>query len=263
MEYVEGERYATASPPHFDGRIFFHRTQCCEGLQAAHEKASSTATSSRKHHAHRGNRVKILDFGVARRAWNSNPDDATRAWRHDRLRRHSRLHGPRSPPAASRRRTLRHFFSRSRLLRNAGGEQPFKTTASPHIAASSTPNRPRSQMSRPIAAIISRALAKDPNLRYPRRRSLGRSSPRRTRWKAKTRSVHARTIPSQSRPRRSRDRSRRPGRTLAYRPCAACSTLLSRIMLLRNPGRRIARNQNLAVLPFTAAPTPTKTQRPR
>src|SRR5208282_4148445 len=81
MEYVEGETLRhRLSQPISTEEFFSIATQCCEGLQAAHEKGIIHGDIKPENiMLTPGNRVKILDFGVARRAWSSNPDEATKS----------------------------------------------------------------------------------------------------------------------------------------------------------------------------------------
>lgn len=99
MEYIEGETLRRRLKQPIPAEEFFAiSTQCCEGLQAAHERGIIHGDIKPENIMLAPvNRVKILDFGVARRVWNSNPNDATKSMDHDCQRRHSRLHGPRSP----------------------------------------------------------------------------------------------------------------------------------------------------------------------
>src|SRR6202167_1776662 len=81
MEFIEGEtlRHRLKRPISTD-EFFAIATQCCEGLQAAHEKGIIHGDIKPENiMLAPGNRVKILDFGVARRAWKSTPDTATKS----------------------------------------------------------------------------------------------------------------------------------------------------------------------------------------
>ena len=81
MEYVEGEtlRHRLTRPISSE-EFFAIAIQCCEGLQAAHEKGIIHGDIKPENiMLTPGNRVKILDFGVARRAWNNNPDEVTKS----------------------------------------------------------------------------------------------------------------------------------------------------------------------------------------
>src|SRR5579872_1909816 len=80
MEYIEGEtlRRRLKQPISTD-EFFAIAAQCCEGLQAAHEKGIIHGDIKPENiMLTPGNRVKILDFGVARRMWQAaKPDDVT------------------------------------------------------------------------------------------------------------------------------------------------------------------------------------------
>jgi len=81
MEYIEGETLRRRlKQPVSREDFFFIAAQCCEGLQAAHEKGIIHGDIKPENiMLTAGNRVKILDFGVARRAWSASPDDATKS----------------------------------------------------------------------------------------------------------------------------------------------------------------------------------------
>src|SRR5260370_12056279 len=84
MEHIEGEtlRRRLKQPISTD-EFFSIATPCCERLQAAHEKAIIHGDIKPENiMLTPGNRVNILDFGVARRIWgSSNPADATNSMR--------------------------------------------------------------------------------------------------------------------------------------------------------------------------------------
>ncbi|MFZ0322490.1 MAG: protein kinase [Candidatus Sulfotelmatobacter sp.] len=172
MEYVEGEtlRQRLTRPISTD-EFFSIAIQCCEGLQAAHEKGIIHGDIKPENiMLAPGNRVKILDFGVARRAWNSNPDDATKSM--------ETMTASGGTPAYMAPEVLlqRPDDGRSDLFslglvfyEMLGGEQPFKTNSLATTIARIVHTDPPSltNVPGPLAAVISRTLAKDPNLRYP------------------------------------------------------------------------------------------------
>jgi tetratricopeptide (TPR) repeat protein len=172
MEYVEGETLRQRLTRSISRDEFFSiAIQCCEGLQAAHEKGIIHGDIKPENiMLAPGNRVKILDFGVARRAWNSNPDEATKSM--------ETMTASGGTPAYMAPEVLlqRPDDGRSDLFslglvfyEMLGGEQPFKTnslaTTIARIVHTDPP--PLANVPSPLAAVISHALAKDPNLRYP------------------------------------------------------------------------------------------------
>jgi eukaryotic-like serine/threonine-protein kinase len=172
MEYVEGEtlRHRLARPISSD-EFFTIATQCCEGLQAAHEKGIIHGDIKPENiMLTAGNRVKILDFGVARRAWNSNPTDATKSM--------ETMTATGGTPAYMAPEVLlqRPDDGRSDIFslglvfyEMLGGEQPFQSNSLATTIARIVHTEPPSlkNVPGPLAGVISRALAKDPNLRYP------------------------------------------------------------------------------------------------
>ena len=172
MEYVEGEtlRHRLARPIS-TADFFAIATQCCEGLQAAHEKGIIHGDIKPENiMLTAGNRVKILDFGVARRAWNSNPDDATKSM--------ETMTATGGTPAYMAPEVLLQkpddgrsdLFSLGLVFYEMlGGEQPFKTNSLATTIARIVHTEPPSltNVPGPLAGVISRTLAKDPNLRYP------------------------------------------------------------------------------------------------
>jgi serine/threonine-protein kinase len=172
MEYIEGEtlRHRLATPISTE-EFFFIAAQCCEGLQAAHEKAiihgdikpENIMLSS-------GNRVKILDFGVARRAWTSSPDTATKSMQ--------TMTASGGTPAYMAPEVLlqRPDDGRSDLFslglvfyEMLGGDQPFRSESLATTVAKivHVDPAPLKNVPAPLAAVVTRALAKDPDLRYP------------------------------------------------------------------------------------------------
>jgi tetratricopeptide (TPR) repeat protein/predicted Ser/Thr protein kinase len=172
MEYVEGETLrARLARPISTDEFFAIATQCCEGLQAAHEKGIIHGDIKPENiMISAGNRVKILDFGVARRAWNSNPDDATKSM--ETMTPSGGTPAYMAPEVLLQRPDdgRSDIFSLGLVFYEMlGGEQPFKTNSLATTIARIVHTEPPSltNVPGPIAAIISRALAKDPDLRYP------------------------------------------------------------------------------------------------
>jgi serine/threonine-protein kinase len=172
MEYIEGEtlRHRLKHPISTD-EFFAIATQCCEGLQAAHEKGIIHGDIKPENiMLAPGDRVKILDFGVARRAWNSNPNDATKSM--------ETMTATGGTPAYMAPEVLlqRPDDGRSDIFslglvfyEMLGGEQPFQTASLAttiarivHVEPPALTNVPG-----PLASVVSRTLAKDPDARYP------------------------------------------------------------------------------------------------
>jgi serine/threonine-protein kinase len=171
MEYVEGETLRDRLQRPVSTEEFFSiGTQCCEGLQAAHEKGIIHGDIKPENiMLATGNRVKILDFGVARRAWNSNPNEVTKSL--------ETMTASGGTPAYMAPEVLlqRPDDGRSDLFslglvfyEMLGGDQPFKTnslaTTIARIVHVDPP--PLANIPKPLAAVISRAIAKDPNARH-------------------------------------------------------------------------------------------------
>jgi eukaryotic-like serine/threonine-protein kinase len=171
MEYVEGEtlRRRLKRPISTD-EFFTIATQCCEGLQAAHEKGIIHGDIKPENiMITPGNRVKILDFGVARRAWSSKPDDATKSM--------ETMKAAGGTPAYMAPEVLLQkpddgrsdIFSLGLVFYEMlGGEQPFQSdslaTTVARIVHVEPP--PLNNVPGPLAGVISRSMAKDPEARY-------------------------------------------------------------------------------------------------
>jgi serine/threonine protein kinase/tetratricopeptide (TPR) repeat protein len=172
MEYVEGEtlRNRLTRPISID-EFFAIATQCCEGLQAAHEKGIIHGDIKPENiMIAAGNRVKILDFGVARRAWNSNPTDATKSM--ETMTASGGTPAYMAPEVLLQRPDdgRSDIFSLGLVFYEMlGGEQPFKTNSLATTIARIVHTEPPSltNVPKPLAGVISRALAKDPEARYP------------------------------------------------------------------------------------------------
>jgi len=171
MEYIEGEtlRHRLKTPISRD-EFFAIATQCCEGLQAAHEKGiihgdikpeNIMLTPDR--------RVKILDFGVARRAWRAVPDEATRSI--------ETMAVSGGTPAYMAPEVLLQkpddgrsdLFSLGLVFYEMlGGEQPFHSDSLATTVARIVHEEPPElkNVPEPLTGIIMRMLAKNPGDRY-------------------------------------------------------------------------------------------------
>jgi serine/threonine protein kinase/tetratricopeptide (TPR) repeat protein len=173
MEYIEGEtlRRRLKQPISTD-EFFAIATQCCEGLQAAHEKGIIHGDIKPENiMLTPGNRVKILDFGVARRVWKaSSPDEVTKSM--------ETMTASGGTPAYMAPEVLLQqpddgrsdLFSIGLVFYEMlGGEQPFQSeslaTTVARIVHVDPP--PLKNVPGPLAAVISRAIAKNPDKRYP------------------------------------------------------------------------------------------------
>jgi eukaryotic-like serine/threonine-protein kinase len=172
MEYIEGETLRRRLKQPIPAEEFFAiATQCCEGLQAAHEKGIIHGDIKPENiMLAPGNRVKILDFGVARHAWNSNPNDATKSM--ETMTASGGTPAYMAPEVLLKQRDdgRSDIFSLGlTFYEMLGGEQPFQTaslaTTIARIVHSEPP--PLKNVPGPLARVISRAMAKDPNARYP------------------------------------------------------------------------------------------------
>jgi len=172
MEYIEGEtlRHRLKQPISTD-EFFAIATQCCEGLQAAHEKGIIHGDIKPENiMLVPGNRVKILDFGVARRAWSANPKEVTMSM--------ETMTASGGTPAYMAPEVLLQqpddgrsdIFSLGVVFYEMlGGEQPFQTTGLATTIArivNAEPS-PLKNVSSALTAVISRSLAKNPAARYP------------------------------------------------------------------------------------------------
>src|SRR5216684_4434851 len=152
--------------------FFAIASQCCEGLQAAHEKGIIHGDIKPENiMLAPGNRVKILDFGVARRVWRaSNPDEVTKSM--------ETMTASGGTPAYMAPEVLLQqpddgrsdLFSIGLVFYEMlGGEQPFQSeslaTTVARIVHVNPP--PLKNVSGPLARVISRAIAKNPDKRYP------------------------------------------------------------------------------------------------
>jgi len=175
MEYVEGEtlRHRLRQPQLISRDEFFAiATQCCEGLQAAHEKGIIHGDIKPENiMLTPGNRVKILDFGVARRIWKSaTPEEATQSMQ--------TMTASGGTPAYMAPEVLlqRPDDGRSDIFslglvfyEMLGGEQPFQSDSLATTVARIVHEEPAplKNVPGPLAGVVSRAMAKTPEARYP------------------------------------------------------------------------------------------------
>jgi len=172
MEYIEGEtlRHRLKRPISSD-EFFAIATQCCEGLQAAHEKGIIHGDIKPENIMLTPNlRVKILDFGVARRAFRANPDEVTRSM--------ETMTASGGTPAYMAPEVLLQkpddgrsdLFSLGLVFYEMlGGEQPFHSDSLATTVARIVHEEPPALKNVPesLAGIITRMLAKKPDERYP------------------------------------------------------------------------------------------------
>jgi serine/threonine protein kinase/tetratricopeptide (TPR) repeat protein len=173
MEYVEGETLRRRLKQSISRDDFFTiATQCCEGLQAAHEKGIIHGDIKPENiMLTADNRVKILDFGVARRVWKTaSPDEATKSMQ--------TMTASGGTPAYMAPEVLLQqpddgrsdIFSIGLVFYEMlGGDQPFQSeslaTTVARIVHVEPP--PLKNVPAPLAAVVSRAIAKNPDQRYP------------------------------------------------------------------------------------------------
>jgi serine/threonine protein kinase/tetratricopeptide (TPR) repeat protein len=172
MEYVEGETLRRRLKQPISTEEFFAiAAQCCEGLQAAHEKGIIHGDIKPENiMLTPGNRVKILDFGVARRAWNSNPNDATKSM--ETMKVSGGTPAYMAPEVLLQRPDdgRSDIFSIGLVFYEMlGGDQPFQSSSLATTVAKIVHEEPAplKNVSGPLAGVISRAIAKNPDGRYP------------------------------------------------------------------------------------------------
>jgi eukaryotic-like serine/threonine-protein kinase len=173
MEYIEGETLRNRLKRPISMEEFFAiAEQCCEGLQAAHEKGIVHADIKPENiMITPGNRVKILDFGVARRSRSSSkPDDATRSMQ--------TLRGSGGTPAYMAPEVLLQkpddgrsdIFSLGLVFYEMlGGAQPFQSDSLATTVARIVHEEPPPLKNVPgaLATVVARMIAKKPEARYP------------------------------------------------------------------------------------------------
>jgi serine/threonine-protein kinase len=173
MEYIEGEtlRRRLKRPPISSEDFFTIATQCCEGLEAAHEKGIIHGDIKPENIMLTPElRVKILDFGVARRAFRANPTDETRSM--------ETMTASGGTPAYMAPEVLLQkpddgrsdLFSLGLVFYEMlGGEQPFHSdslaTTVARIVHEEPP--PLKNVPAPLAAIVTHMIEKNPEKRYP------------------------------------------------------------------------------------------------
>jgi len=172
MEYIEGEtlRQRLKNPILIED-FFSIAIQCCEGLQAAHEKGIIHGDIKPDNiMIGPGNRVKILDFGVARRRWSSSPSDVTKSM--------ETMVATGGTPAYMAPEVLlqRPDDGRSDIFslglvfyEMLGGAQPFQSNSLATTVARIVHEEPAplKNIPAPLEKVIFRALAKKPEERYP------------------------------------------------------------------------------------------------
>lgn len=260
MEYIEGEtlRHRLHQPISTD-EFFAIATQCCEGLQAAHEKSIIHGDIKPENiMLTPGNRVKILDFGVARRAWSSNPNDATKSM--ETMTASGGTAAYMAPEVLLQQPDdgRSDIFSLGLVFYEMlGGAQPFQTaslaTTIARIVHVEPP--PLKNVPAPLSRLIFRAMAKNPDARYPNANAV---------------LDDLRRVQQGGRPKRS---ASSPGALRHYRMLAlAVALVVVALLLAYGPARRwlhsstannaasqsqqpnpLPQTKILAVLPFTAA----------
>jgi tetratricopeptide (TPR) repeat protein/TolB-like protein/predicted Ser/Thr protein kinase len=173
MEYIEGEtlRRRLKQPISTD-EFFSIAAQCCEGLQAAHEKGIIHGDIKPENiMIAPGNRVKILDFGVARRVWReANPDEATKSM--ETMTASGGTPAYMAPEVLLQKRDdgRSDIFSLGLVFYEMlGGEQPFQSDSLATTVARIVHEEPPAlkNVAGPLAGVISRSMAKNPEERYP------------------------------------------------------------------------------------------------
>ncbi|HWW15596.1 MAG TPA: protein kinase [Candidatus Dormibacteraeota bacterium] len=172
MEYIEGETLRRRLKQPISREEFFTiATQCCEGLQAAHEKGIIHGDIKPENiMLTPGNRVKILDFGVARRAWSAaSPDDATKSMQTMTATGGTPAYMAPEVLLQQRDDGRSDLFSIGLVFYEMlGGDQPFQSdslaTTVARIVHVEPP--PLKNVPGPLAGVVSRAIAKNPDARY-------------------------------------------------------------------------------------------------
>jgi len=173
MEYVGGENLRHRLKRPIPREEFFAiATQCCEGLYAAHEKEIIHGDIKPENiMITPGNRVKILDFGVARRAWKAaTPDEATKSM--------ETMTASGGTPAYMAPEVLLQkpddgrsdIFSLGLVFYEMlGGEQPFHSDSLATTVARIVHEEPPPLKNVPggLASVVTRMISKNPDARYP------------------------------------------------------------------------------------------------
>jgi len=174
MEYVEGERLRDRlKRPISRDEFYVIAMQCCEGLQAAHDQAIIHGDIKPENIMIKpGDRVKILDFGVARRAWKTAaPDEATKSM--------ETMTASGGTPAYMAPEVLLQkpddgrsdIFSLGLVFYEMlGGDQPFHSDSLATTVARIVHEEPPELKNVParLTAIVWRMIAKNPEQRYAR-----------------------------------------------------------------------------------------------
>lgn len=173
MEYVEGETLRRRMKrPISQDEFFTIALQCCDGLNAAHEKGIVHGDIKPENiMIGPGSRVKILDFGVARRAWRApTADEVTRSVQ--------TMQFAGGTPAYMAPEVLLQkpddgrsdLFSLGLVFYEMlGGAQPFQSESLATTVAKIVHEQPPSlkDVPGPLAMVVSRMMAKNPDERYP------------------------------------------------------------------------------------------------
>ncbi|MBA3915259.1 MAG: protein kinase, partial [Acidobacteriales bacterium] len=173
MEYVEGETLGQRLKQPLAREEFFSiATQCCEALQAAHERQIIHGDIKPENiMLTPGGRVKILDFGVARRHWQGDACDAAQTM-DDVLVTTSGTPAYTAPEVLLQRPDdgRSDLFSLGLVMYEMlGGDHPFQSDSLATTAAKVVHEQPKAltNVPAPLAQIVTRLLAKNPDERYP------------------------------------------------------------------------------------------------
>jgi tetratricopeptide (TPR) repeat protein/predicted Ser/Thr protein kinase len=173
MEFIEGETLRRRLARPISREEFFSiATQCCEGLQAAHEKGIIHGDIKPENiMLTAGNRVKVLDFGVARRMWrDATPEEATQSMQ--TMTASGGTPAYMAPEVLLRRPDdgRSDIFSLGLVFYEMlGGAQPFQSDSLATTVARIVHEEPPTlkNVPGPLNGLLTRAMAKNPEARYP------------------------------------------------------------------------------------------------